>query len=59
MSEPGALHHFLALTMGLPSGLIQLSALEQRVVVTKGFFRHNPTKRRQSCYVSRRQELRL
>lgn len=30
-----------------------------RVAVTKGFFRHNPAKRRQSCYVSRRQELRL
>lgn len=59
VSEPGALHHFLLLTVGLPSGLIQLSTLEQRVAVTKGFFRHNPTKRRQSCYVSRRQELRL
>lgn len=59
MSGPGALHHFLLLTVGLPSGLIQLSTLEQRVAVTKGFFRHNPTKRRQSCYVSRRQELRL
>lgn len=37
----------------------QLSAPQHRVAVTKGFFRHNPAKRRQSSYVSRRQELRL
>lgn len=49
----------ITVTGGPPSGSSQLSAPQQRVAATKGFFRHNPAKRRQSSYVSRRQELRL